>query len=151
MMIICAKLFLIPTLQNKVMGRTRVGFLEVCAQSLRANFDLDLWPATWFLFATHRLVMMIISAKLFFKSHYVWLSYGPDTILEHTHTHTHTHTRTYRLGNLYMPFHHFMAGHNKKKRNLTNKNFSCHFLVFEKSDIIKVAIITNLGQRQKSA
>ena len=38
MMIICAKLFSIPTMHNKVMGRTRTGFTEVYAQSLS---DLD--------------------------------------------------------------------------------------------------------------
>ena len=50
-------------MHNKVMGRTRTGFTEVYAQSLSADCDLDL--ATWFLFTTHRLVMMIICAKLF--------------------------------------------------------------------------------------
>ena len=42
MIIICAKLFLNPTLHNKVMGRTRTCFTEVYAQSLRADFDLNL-------------------------------------------------------------------------------------------------------------
>ena len=42
MIIICAKLFLNPTMHNKVMGRTRTGFTEVYAQSLSADCDLDL-------------------------------------------------------------------------------------------------------------
>ena len=50
-------------MHNKVMGRTRTGFAEVYAQSLSEDCDLDL--ATWFLIATHRLVMIIICAKLF--------------------------------------------------------------------------------------
>ena len=40
MMIICAKLFLNPTMHNKVMGRTRTGFTEVYAQSLCVDCDL---------------------------------------------------------------------------------------------------------------
>ena len=63
MIIICANLFSNPTLHNKFMGLTRTGFTEVYAQSLNADCDLDL--ATWFVFATHHLVMMIICAKLF--------------------------------------------------------------------------------------
>ena len=42
MIIICATLFSNPTMQNKVMGRTRTGFTEVYAQSLSADCDLDL-------------------------------------------------------------------------------------------------------------
>ena len=42
MMIICAKLFLNPTMNNKVMGRTRTGFTEVSAPSLSADCGLDL-------------------------------------------------------------------------------------------------------------
>ena len=91
-------------------------------------FDL----MTWYLFATHHLVMMIICAKLFsnptkhvlvriispchddnlcqiiFKSHHVWLSYGLDTILDHTHGQV----------KLYMPFRHFMARALKMKGSL---------------------------------
>ena len=63
MMIIYAKLFLNPTMHNKVMGRTQTGSTEVYAQCLSADFDLDL--ATWFFIATQCLVMMIICAKLF--------------------------------------------------------------------------------------
>ena len=48
-------------MHNKVMCRTPTGFTEVYAQSLSVDCDL----AIWFLFATHRLVMMIICAKLF--------------------------------------------------------------------------------------
>ena len=63
MMIICTKLFSNPTMQDKVIGRTRKSFLEAYAQ--RADCDLDLNLVTWFLFATYCLVMMIICAKLF--------------------------------------------------------------------------------------
>ena len=49
-------------MHNKVMGRTQTGFTKVYAHSLSADCDFDL--ATWFLFLTYRLVMMIICAKL---------------------------------------------------------------------------------------
>ena len=65
MMIICAKFILNPTMHNKVMVRTRTGSTEVYAQSLSADCDLNLDPATCFLFTTHCLVVMIICAKLF--------------------------------------------------------------------------------------
>ena len=42
MIIICAKLFLNPTMHNKEMGRTRPGFTEIYAQSLSEDCDLDL-------------------------------------------------------------------------------------------------------------
>ena len=42
MIIICAKLFLNPTMHNKVMDRTRTVFTEVYAQSLSVDCDLDL-------------------------------------------------------------------------------------------------------------
>ena len=60
MIFIGAKLFSNPT--NKVIGRIRTGSTEVYAQSLSANCHVDL--VTWFLFATHRLVILIICAKL---------------------------------------------------------------------------------------
>ena len=50
--------------------------------NLRADCDLDLDLETWFLHATHCLVLMIICAKYFFKSHHAWWSYDSDTILE---------------------------------------------------------------------
>ena len=68
MIIICAKLFLNPTMHNKVMGRTRTGFTEVYAQSLVRSVTLTFDLATWFLFKTHRLVTIIICAKLFSKT-----------------------------------------------------------------------------------
>ena len=42
MMIICAQLFLNPTMHKKVLDRTRTGFTEVYAQSLSADCELDL-------------------------------------------------------------------------------------------------------------
>ena len=67
MMIICAKLFWNPSLHNKVMCRTQTCSTEVYAQSLSVECDLDLWPSDMVLFATHRLVKMIICAKLFWN------------------------------------------------------------------------------------
>ena len=88
MMIICAKLFSNPTKHNKVMGRTRTGFTKVYAQSLSADCHLDLCPSdmvpvrhTLSSYDDH--LCQIIN-----KSHHVQLSYGTDTILEHTHTRT---------------------------------------------------------------
>ena len=45
MMIICAKLFLNPSMHNKVMGRKQADFTDVYAQSLSADSDLDLRPS----------------------------------------------------------------------------------------------------------
>ena len=45
MIIICGKIFSNPTMHNKVMGRTRTGDTEFCAQSLSADYDLDLLPS----------------------------------------------------------------------------------------------------------
>ena len=64
MIIICAKLFSNPTMHNKVMGPTRTGFTEINAQRLSGAVTLTFDLATWFLFGTHRLVMMIFCAKL---------------------------------------------------------------------------------------
>ena len=32
-------------MHNNVMGQTRTGFTDIYAQSLSADFDLDLWPS----------------------------------------------------------------------------------------------------------
>ena len=69
------------------MGWTRISFTEVYAQSLSATCDLDLSPSNMVLVCEHHLVIMIICAKIIFKSHHVRLSNGLDTILEHTHIH----------------------------------------------------------------
>ena len=42
MIVICAKLFLNLTMNNKVMGGTRTGFTEIYAQSLSVDCDLDI-------------------------------------------------------------------------------------------------------------
>ena len=64
-------------MHNKFMGRTRRGFTEsmpeVLVQTVTLAFDL----ATWFLLATHCLVMIIIGATLF--SNPTKQSYGSDT------------------------------------------------------------------------
>ena len=44
-MIIFAKLFWIPFMQDKVMDRTQTCFTKAFAQSLSADCDLDLWPS----------------------------------------------------------------------------------------------------------
>ena len=74
-----------PTMYNNVMGRTRTGFTEVYAQTLSADCESDLAPSDMVL------VCDILSChddhlcQIIFRSHNVWLSYVPDTILEHTH------------------------------------------------------------------
>ena len=42
MMIICSNLFSNPTMHNKVMDRTETGVIEVYAQGLSADCNLDL-------------------------------------------------------------------------------------------------------------
>ena len=92
-------------MHNKVTGRTQTGFTEVYEHSLSADFDLENNMAQMtHLFHDDHLCQII------FKSHHVWLSYGPDMILEYTNTHKHTHTHTHGQGKLYMPCRHFMAG-----------------------------------------
>ena len=65
MMIICAKLFLNPSMHNKVMvGHEHVSLksmLKVYVRTVTVTFNL----AIWFFFATHRLVIIIICAKSF--------------------------------------------------------------------------------------
>ena len=87
-------------MHNKVMGRARTGFTEVFAQSLSADCDLDLLPSDMVLVRDTLSCHDSHLCQIIFKSHYVRLSYGPDTILEHTHG----------QGKLYMPFRHFMTG-----------------------------------------
>ena len=47
-------------MHNKCFDRTRTGFTEIYAQSLSASVALTFDLATWFLFAIHCLVMIII-------------------------------------------------------------------------------------------
>ena len=91
-------------MQNKLMGQTRTGVTEVYVQSLSADCDLDFWPSNMVLVPDTSFCHDDHLFHIIFKSHYVWLSYGLDTILEYTNTHTHGQ------GKLYMPFRHFMAG-----------------------------------------
>ena len=84
--IICAKLFSNPTMHNKVMCRTRTGFTEVYAQNLSADCDLDRWPSDMVLVRDTSSFHDDHTCQIIFESHHVRLSYGPDTILEHTHT-----------------------------------------------------------------
>ena len=64
------------TMHDKVVGQSKTGFNEEYAHMWTVTLTFDL--ATWFLFATHRLDMIIIWAKFIFKSHYAWQSNGPD-------------------------------------------------------------------------
>ena len=88
MIVICAKLFLNHTMHNKVMGRSRTGFTEVYPQSSSADCDLDLKSSDMVLVCDTLSCHDNYLCQIIFKSHYVRLSYGPDTFLEHTHTHT---------------------------------------------------------------
>ena len=65
---LCQFISLNPTIHEKVIGRKRTGFIETYAQSLRATVTLNFNLATWFLFETHRLIIIIIYAKLFLNS-----------------------------------------------------------------------------------
>ena len=103
------------------MSRTRPGFTEVYAQSLSADCDLDLWLSDIVFVRDTLSCHDDHLCQIIFKSDHVRLSYGPDTILEHTHTRAHTHTHTGKtLYDLlfYMTFRHFMAGaqNNTKQR-----------------------------------
>ena len=87
-------------------------------QTVTLTFDL----VTWFLFATNRLVMMIICAKLFFNP----IMYGKDMARTRfwntqSHKHTHTHTHTDRVNSI-CPSAILWRGHKKYKRgiNLTD-------------------------------
>ena len=44
MIIICALLFIKSAIHDKVMGQTQTDFTIAYAQSLSADYDLDLWP-----------------------------------------------------------------------------------------------------------
>ena len=91
MEVICAKLVLNPTMHNKVMGRTRTYFMEVYAQSLKANRDLDLLPSDMVFVCDTSSCHDNYLCKIIFQSHHVRLSNGPDTILERTPPPPHTH------------------------------------------------------------
>ena len=75
---------------NKVMGRTGTGFTDVYAQSVSvsvsADCDLDLRPSDIVLICETSSCHDDHLCQIIFKSHHVGLTYGPDTILEHTHT-----------------------------------------------------------------
>ena len=73
-------------MHNKVMGRTRTGFTKVYTKSLSADCDLDLLPSGMVLVRDTSSCHDDHLCQIIFKSHHVRLSYGPDTILEHTHT-----------------------------------------------------------------
>ena len=65
MVIICANFFQIPPCITKLwVGHEQVSLKSMLKNKVRTvTLTSDL--ATWFLFATHRLVMIIICAKLF--------------------------------------------------------------------------------------
>ena len=78
-MIIYAKLFSNSNMHNKVMGRTRTGSLEVYAQSLSADCDLNLWPSDMVLVRDTLSCHDDHLCQIIFKSHYALQSYGSDT------------------------------------------------------------------------
>ena len=41
--------------------------LKIMSRSQKSNVNLTFNPVTWFLFATHHLIMMIICVNFFFK------------------------------------------------------------------------------------
>ena len=63
------------------------GLTEVYAQSLSADCDLDLWPSNMVLVCNTYSCHDDRLCQIVFKSYHVRLSYGLDTILEHTTTH----------------------------------------------------------------
>ena len=79
-------------MHKKIIGRTRTGFTDVYAQSLSADCDLVLQPSDMVLVRDTLSCYDDQLCQIIFKSHHVWLSFGPDAILEHTNTHIHTHT-----------------------------------------------------------
>ena len=85
MMIICAKLFINPTI-HEVMGQIKTGFTKFkCRLFVTLAFDLE----TWFLFSTDPFVMMLTCAKLFSK-----LTMH-DKVMGQTRTHfTETHAQS---------------------------------------------------------
>ena len=101
MIITCAKLFLNPTMHNKVMGRTQTGFTEVYAQCLSADCDLDLLPSDM-VHATDTLSCHDNHlCQIIFKSYHVRLSYGPDMILEQREREREREERLYALPAFY--------------------------------------------------
>ena len=57
-------------MHNKVMGRTQTGFTEVYAQSLSAEFDLDLWPSDMVFVCDTSSCHDDHLRQILFKSHY---------------------------------------------------------------------------------
>ena len=84
-MIIGVKSFINPTMHNTVMGRTGTGFTKVYAQSLSADCELDLRPSDMVFVLDTSSCHDDYLCQIIFKSHHLQLSYGLDTILEHTH------------------------------------------------------------------
>ena len=84
MILIYAKLFLNPTMHNKVTGRTRTGFTEVYAQCLSVHCDLVLLPIDKVLVRDTSSRHDDHLYQIVFKSHNVRQSYGPNTIMKYT-------------------------------------------------------------------
>ena len=78
MVIICADLFINPTMHGKVMCQTQTGFTEAYAQSLRADCDLDLQSSNMvsvWIYRHHDDHLY----QIIYKSCHARLSYGSDT------------------------------------------------------------------------
>ena len=87
MIIICAIFFSIPPCITKLwVGHEQVSL--VFAQSLSADFDLELLPSDMVLVRDTLSCHDNYLCRIIFKSQDLRLSYGPDTILEHAHTRT---------------------------------------------------------------
>ena len=57
-------------MHNKVMGQTWTGFIEVYAQNLSADCDLDLWPSDMVLVGDTLSCHDDHLYQIIFKSHY---------------------------------------------------------------------------------
>ena len=59
-------------------GQTRTGFTQIYAQSLNADYDIDLWPNNMVLVRDTLFCHDDHLYQLIFKSHLAWPSYGSD-------------------------------------------------------------------------
>ena len=132
--------FQIPLWITKLLvGHEQVSL--VYAQSLSADCDLHLWPSDMVLVPDTSSCHDDHLCQIIFKSHHVRLSYGPDTILEHTHTQ--------RQVRLYMPSAILWRGHKKivewiwKHHNFIVKKFYIVMIVWQQSNLQSTLDISN--------
>ena len=77
MMIICPKLFINPTMHDKIMAPTLTCFTEAYEQSLSATLTSD--PSNMVLIHNTSSCFDDHLCQIIFKSHHEWQSYGSDT------------------------------------------------------------------------